>query len=231
MNKYFQVPRICAALEGRKADHQSTMVEIEGKIANIFVSVLIDPGACCGYVSPKTVEICKLKNVKHAKPWLVQLATRKKRKITELVKNCQLNMNRFQTEADWNILPLGAYDLLIHMDWLEQHHVKWDCLNKTFTCTNKQGNEKKVQGIPKKVSIRHISSLQVKKCVRKGCKLYAVNIRNLEDESEQHIESFPVLAEFQDVFLDEIHGLPPKRDLDFSIEYQDRYQSRRHLTA
>ena len=37
------VPRIYAALEDRQADHQSTVVEIAGKIAEQSVSILIDP--------------------------------------------------------------------------------------------------------------------------------------------------------------------------------------------
>ena len=32
------------------------------------------------------------------------------------------------------------------------------------------------------------------------------------------LEEFHVLQEFRDVFLDEIPGFPPKRDIDFTIE-------------
>ena len=39
------IPKINATLEDRKVDHQSTMLEVEGKILNTFVSVLIDSGA------------------------------------------------------------------------------------------------------------------------------------------------------------------------------------------
>ena len=70
-----RTPRIYAALDGRQEDHQATMVEIEGKILNTSISILIDPGACRSYVSPKFVDDCKLGKVKHDKPWLVQLAT------------------------------------------------------------------------------------------------------------------------------------------------------------
>ena len=31
-------------------------------------------------------------------------------------------------------------------------------------------------------------------------------------------QNYQVLQEFRDVFLDEILGLPPKRDIDFTIE-------------
>ena len=101
---------------------------------------------------------------------------------------------------------------------MEQHHVMLDCLHKSILCIDSQGNQVKVQGIPKKVFVRQISALQVKKCVRKGYKLFAVNIRDVEFEREQHIEYFPVLEEFKDVFLKEIPWLNPKWDLEFFIE-------------
>ena len=109
-----------------------------------------------------------------------------------------------------NILPLGSYDILIGMNWLEQHHVMLDFLHNSILCTDGQGNQVKAQGITKKVSIRQIFALQEKKCIRKGCKLFAVNIRDIETEREQHIEDCPVLVEFKDVFPKELPGLPSK---------------------
>jgi hypothetical protein len=32
------------------------------------------------------------------------------------------------------------------------------------------------------------------------------------------LDQYPVLSEFQDVFLNELPGLPPERELDFTIE-------------
>ena len=75
-----------------------------------------------------------------------------------------------------------------------------DCLHKSILCMDILGNQANIQGIPKKVSIRKISALQAKKCIRKGCKLFVVNIQDLEPEREQSIEDFLVLVEFKDVF-------------------------------
>jgi hypothetical protein len=77
---------------------------------------------------------------KHEKSWLVKLATGTKRKVTELVKSCSVDMKGMRTKAELNILPLGSYDCLIGMDWLDQHHALLDCRNKRFTCLNKEGN-------------------------------------------------------------------------------------------
>ena len=48
-------------------------------------------------------------------------------------------MNELNTFAYLNIIPLGSYDVLIGMDWLDTHHVVLDCYNKTFTCLNEEG--------------------------------------------------------------------------------------------
>ena len=129
------------------------MVEIEGKILNTSISILIDPSACRRYVSPKIVDECKLGKLKHDKPWMVQVATGTKEKVSEIVKNCEVNLNGFLTKVNLNILPLRSYDLLIDMDYLEQNHVMLDFLHKYILCTDSLGNQVKVQGIPNKVSV------------------------------------------------------------------------------
>ena len=45
-----------------------------------------------------------------------------------------------------------------------------------------------------------------------------MNIWDVELDREQCKEDFPILEKFKDVFPEEIPGLPPKRDLEFSIE-------------
>ena len=69
------VPRIYAALEDCQVDHQSTVVEVASKIVEQYVSILIDPGSTHSYITPRVVEICAFKKLKHRKSWLVQLAT------------------------------------------------------------------------------------------------------------------------------------------------------------
>ena len=66
------VPRIYAAQEDRQADHQSTMVEVAGKIVEQSVSILTDPGSTHNYITPRVVDICAFNKVKHRKYWLVQ---------------------------------------------------------------------------------------------------------------------------------------------------------------
>jgi hypothetical protein len=73
---------INATKDGMQEDHQSIIVEVEGKIHDNNISILIDPGASLSYITLALVESNRIKKVKHAKSWLVQLATGTKRKVT-----------------------------------------------------------------------------------------------------------------------------------------------------
>ena len=162
------IPRIYAALEECQADHQSTVVEVAGKIAEKSISTLIDPSSTHSFITPKVVEIFAFKKVKHIKLWLVHLATGTKGKVSEVVEKCPLVMNGWFTCVDMNVLPLGSYDVLIGMGWLEAHTVKLDYYHNTFEYMDKEGNSRVVRGIPKVISVRQISATQLKIFCRKG---------------------------------------------------------------
>jgi hypothetical protein len=44
-----------------------------------------------------------------------------------------MEMNRLDIKVDLNIIPLGSYEYLIGMNWLDKHHVVIDSYHKTFT--------------------------------------------------------------------------------------------------
>ena len=69
------IPRINAALENRQDEYRTSMVEVEGMINQIPVTILIDPGASLSYIAPQIVEKCKLSVNKFENSGLVQLAT------------------------------------------------------------------------------------------------------------------------------------------------------------
>ena len=121
--------------------------------------------------------------------------------------------------ANLDILPLGSYDMIIWMDWLEQHKAVLDCYTKVLIYKDNLGTTRTTQGIPKLVSVRQVLAMQLKKCIRKGSQVYAIQVMNLlEKEDNPNLEDFVVLREFRDGFVDEIPELPPRREIDFSID-------------
>ena len=73
-------------------------------------------------------------------------------------------MSHFETQVKLNVLPLGSYDVLIGME--KKHQVILNCFQTKFTCLNNEGERITITGIPRKIYVRQISSLQMKN----GCK-------------------------------------------------------------
>jgi hypothetical protein len=76
-----------------------------------------------------------------------------------MVRSCYVSLNGVNTSVDLYIIPLGSYDILIGMDWLEKHHVVLDCHSKTLTCVDGDGKHSTMKGVPRPISIREISAL------------------------------------------------------------------------
>jgi hypothetical protein len=57
-----------------------------------------------------------------------------------------------------------------------------------------------VKGIPRPISIREISALQLKICFRKGCQLYVSHVEDPDNTKGPSLEDFSVLQESEDVF-------------------------------
>ena len=96
-----------------------------------------------------------------------------------------LQLNGFTTEVNLNILPLGSYDLLIGMDWLENNKALMNCWDKTLHCVDEEGKMFILKGKPKPISVRQISALQLKRTARKGYQVYAVHVEETEQKTEE----------------------------------------------
>jgi len=140
---------------------------------------------------------------------LVQLDTGTKRKINEIFNGYPLDMNGVSTVEKLNITPLGSYDFIIGMDWLDLHHVVIDFHNKTFTCLDEERKQRIIKGIPRPIYKREISFLQVKICFRKGCQLYVAHVEYPIKCIILNLKEFPVLQEYVYIF-GKILGLPGK---------------------
>jgi hypothetical protein len=143
------------------------VIEVEGKIIHNLVSILIDSGEIHTNIDPKIVDRFHLKKSKLEKSWLVQPAIGTKRRINEIVGDYLINMNGVNIIHDLNNISLGSYDILIGIDQLDKHHVILYFHNKTFTCLDEEGQQSTLEEIPRPISIREISTLQLKRCFKK----------------------------------------------------------------
>jgi hypothetical protein len=64
------------------------------------------------------------------------------------------------------------------MDWLELHESILNCRTKRLILVDDEGQRHVILGRNQGVSLRFISSLQLWKSMRKGCKIYVIPALN-----------------------------------------------------
>lgn len=62
-----------------------------------------------------------------------------------------------------------------------------------------------------------MTAAQASRALKKGAKGFLVYVLNASAETLS-IEDIPVVRNFKDVFLDELSGLPPSREVEFEID-------------
>ena len=110
---------------------------------------------------------------------------------------------------------LGAYDIIAGMDWLESHRALVDFYGKKVVYQDDMGRPIVIEGIQWEVDLGFISAKEVKNCIIKGCRIYAVEA--ISEHSNPSGKLHPILSEFGDVFPPNLPGLPQIREFYFSI--------------
>ena len=94
------------------------------------------------------------------------------------------------------ILKDQDIDVIIGMNWMYQHKAVIDVLNRTIRLSLLDSNSQLLIQLP-----------TLRRSVEKVCATFVKEIRDI-----------PVVGEFLDVFPKDLPGLPPDRDVQFSIE-------------
>jgi hypothetical protein len=140
-----------------------------------------------------------------------------KQKVGGKVTVCILNLGEFFTRANLYIIILGSYNIVIGMDWLESHEAILSHKTKWLSLVDDEGKRCMIVGWNQGVSLRFISSLQLWKSMRKGCKIYAILALNEKGVAEG-LKHLPMVREFVNVFPKELPGMPPERELEFTVD-------------
>ncbi|XP_017412935.1 uncharacterized protein LOC108324500 [Vigna angularis] len=102
-------------------------------------------------------------------------------------------------------LPLRDLDIILGMDWLSTNHILIDYGQHKLIFQEIDGLE-------------FVSTKELLKDFKGGATCFMVIAHDKTKGSEQHTMVISVVEEYADVFLDEIPGLPPTREVEFSID-------------
>ena len=92
-----------------------------------------------------------------------------------------------------------------------------DCRMKRVTLRTSSGEEVTFIGERFNHLSNVISSATARTMVRKGCEAYLVYLIDMK-KAEPSLSNIPIVSNYSDVFPEELLGLPPQREIKFSID-------------
>lgn len=120
-------------------------------------------------------------------------------------------------KANLICVATSPYDIILGMDWLTCHGAAIDFRTRTVTVDSGTHVLCEIQGRCDFNSGKLVSAMAAFKLLRQGC----VDLLCYLGEPEKEdiiIDNIPVVREYADVFPEEILGLPPIRDVEFTID-------------
>ncbi|GJR54431.1 putative reverse transcriptase domain-containing protein [Tanacetum coccineum] len=159
---------------------------------NLYASILFDTGADKSFVSTTFSSLIDITPTTLDHYYDVEQADGKIIGINTIIRGCTLNF--LDHPFNINLMPveLGSFDVIIGMDWLAKYHVVIDCAEKIVRIP--WGNE---------TLIVHGDGS---------------NRGNETHKSrEKRLEDVPIIRDFPKVFLEDLPGLPPTRQVEFQI--------------
>jgi hypothetical protein len=139
--------QIYAVVNNRQAEHQSTVVESSGTLNHINVKIFFDSGATDNFISPSALEKSGLAAYEHDDFKQVEMASREKQAVGPSVDNCIVDLGVCTTRLKVYVTALGAYDLIIGMDWLAAHRALVYFFAKRVLCIDDEGRPIEIHGV------------------------------------------------------------------------------------
>ena len=133
--------------------------------------------------------------------------------VDQICWDCELEISRILLTVDLRVMDIYDFDVILGMNWLTVHGVVIDCDSRRITSYTRNGIRVTFQG-EKHNALPHI----VHDSRWSGQLMGWLASLTLEDEGRKNLSLPRMVCEYEDVFLDELPGLPPHRDVDFVME-------------
>ncbi|KAJ9672728.1 hypothetical protein PVL29_026082 [Vitis rotundifolia] len=205
------------ALTPTEPEDDALLVEGMLLVYSTWVRVLFDTGATHSFISASCANALGLKTERVENLLLIESPMGTNSRVDRICKGCVITLADRAVHVDLRILDMTGYDVILGMDWLSVYRAVIDCHRRRIIFCLPEGFEVCFVG-GKCVSLPFSQSDPCYQYVlRKGSINFLACLRGKE-KAQKDITEIPVVRKFQDVFPDELPGLPPHREFDFSIE-------------
>ncbi|GKD86252.1 putative reverse transcriptase domain-containing protein, partial [Tanacetum coccineum] len=184
-------------LGAEKARQDSNIIMGTFTLNDHYATTLFDFGADYSFVSTTFIPLLCIEPSDLGFSYEIKIASRQLVEIDKVIRGCKLEIEDHM--FDNNLIPFesGSFDGIIGIDWLSNHKDEIICHKKVVRIPLPNGKVLKVIKERPKENMGHLLSAKAK---------------------EQTQEEIVVVRDFPEVFLDDLSGLPPIREIKFRIE-------------
>jgi hypothetical protein len=214
------------ALIPGNADTEAENIDVVTGTIPLFGSLactLFDSGATHSFVSATYAKICNIcfeplrQNITVATPVVDSLI------CSKVAEDCPISIGGRILLANLTVFKMLGYDVILGMDWLSKHHASIDCRRKEITFWSPEGEEFKYCGSQVRATSALLSAMQAKRDAREGSCVYLAYV-TAKPENEVKLENILIVCDYPDVFTEVYSGLPPNREVEFTIDLVPRTQ-------
>ncbi|GJX65931.1 putative reverse transcriptase domain-containing protein [Tanacetum coccineum] len=183
---------------------------------NRYFSMLFDSGSDKSFINASLTHLIDNEPERISASYEVELADGRIASTNTVLKGCTLNLVNHLFKIDLMPIELGAFDVIIGMDWLADNDAVIICGKKEVHIPIKN-RTLVVKGDRNSSRLKVISCIKARKYIERGCHLFLAHVTEKE-KSEKRLEDVPVICDFPEVFPDDLPGLPPSRQVEFKID-------------
>ena len=136
--------------------------------------------------------------------------------VNNILRDCCVMIRYREMTVDLVLLELQDFDVILWMDWLASYHASVDCFGKRVMFSIPGQPDFSFEGKHVEKPLHMISALRASSLLRKGCQGFLAYVVN--EKNELKLEDIPIVRDYRDVFPKDLLGLPPKREVEFTID-------------
>nr|GFB14165.1 hypothetical protein [Tanacetum cinerariifolium] len=189
---------------------------------NHCASILFDTGADKSFVSTAFSSLININPSTLDYSYDVELADGQIIRVNTIIQGCTSNFLNHPFNINLIPVELSSFDVMIGMDWLTTYHPVIVCDEK-IVCVPFRNETLTIRcdGSNNGTQLNIISCTKTRKYLLKGYPVFLANIttKTIKDKSEEkRLENVPIVRDFHEVFLEDLPGLPPTRQVEFQID-------------
>ncbi|KAA0053123.1 ty3-gypsy retrotransposon protein [Cucumis melo var. makuwa] len=200
-----------------EAKQAGTVVTCMLPILGHFAFVLFDSGSSHSFISSIFVQHLCLEVKPLSSILYVSTPSGEVILSKEKIKACQVEVANHVLDVTLLVLDIRDFDVILVMDWLSANHASIDCSRKEVLFNPPLTINFKFKGAGTVVLPKVISAMIANKLLSQGTWSILASVVDTR-EPEVSLSSEPVVREYPNVLPDELPGLPPPNEIDFSIE-------------